>query len=121
MQTVVIMLIGFETSFCVDEGNHLDPCGSSDITKANSKLKYTSQVSFNSAENCEQCVVHESSIVTPLHTLNIRLNHILRNGAPLQNSAPDTACKLPPLHEYDKNLFHEDSSLLVFYALSIIN
>ena len=44
-------------------------------------VKYTSQVSFNYAENSEQCVVYESTIVTPLHKLHIRLNHILSNGA----------------------------------------
>jgi hypothetical protein len=30
--TVFIMLISFETSFCVDEENHLVPCGSSELT-----------------------------------------------------------------------------------------
>jgi len=32
VQTVVITLISFETSICVDEGNRLDPCGSPKLT-----------------------------------------------------------------------------------------
>jgi len=47
--------------------------------QANSKLKYTNQILFNYAENIENFVLYDSSIATPLHTLHIILNHILKN------------------------------------------